>query len=45
MYFENSRTATISKMDYLDVKNLAQTGEGTLREFKRTIPSAEKIAR
>ena len=45
MYFEDSRTATISKMDYLDVKNLAQTGEGAFLEFKRTIPSAEKIAR
>jgi predicted HTH transcriptional regulator len=32
-------------MDYLDVKNLAQTGEGTYLEFKRTIPSAYKIAR
>lgn len=45
MYFKDSGTATISKMDYLDVKNLAQTGEGTFLEFKRTIPSAEKIAR
>lgn len=45
MYFDDSRTATISKMDYLDVKNLAQTGEGAFLEFKRTIPSAEKIAR
>ena len=45
MYIEDSRSATISKMDYLDVKNLAQTGEGTFLEFKRTIPSAEKIAR
>lgn len=45
MYFEDLRTATISEMDYLDVKNLAQTGEGTFLEFKRTIPSAEKIAR
>jgi predicted HTH transcriptional regulator len=32
-------------MDYLDVKNLAQTGEGAYLEFKRTIPSAFKIAR
>jgi predicted HTH transcriptional regulator len=32
-------------MDYLDVKNLAETGEGTYLEFKRTIPSAYKIAR
>lgn len=45
MYFDDSRTASISKMDYLDVKNLAQTGEGAFLEFKRTIPSAEKIAR
>lgn len=45
MYFEDPSTATISKMDYLDVKNLAQTGEGTFLEFKRTIPSAAKIAR
>lgn len=46
MYFDNS-SATIkrSEMDYLDVKNLAQTGEGTFLEFKRTIPSAHKIAR
>ena len=34
MYFKDSRMATISKMDYLDVKNLAQTGEGTFLEFK-----------
>lgn len=45
MYFEDPKTVTISEMDYLDVKNLAQTGEGTYLEFKRTIPSAEKIAR
>lgn len=45
MYFEDPSTVTISQMDYLDVKNLAQTGEGTYLEFKRTIPSAEKIAR
>lgn len=45
MYFEDSSTATLSQMDYLDVKNLAQTGEGTYLEFKRTIPSAKKIAR
>ncbi len=32
-------------MNYLDVKNLVQTGEGAYLEFKRTIPSAEKIAR
>lgn len=45
MYFENPSTATQSQMSYLDVKNLAQTGEGKYLEFKRTIPSAEKIAR
>ena len=45
MYFENHSTAIQSKMSYLDVKNLAQTGEGKFLEFKRTIPSAEKIAR
>ncbi len=45
MYFKDPRTVTISEMDYLDVKNLAQTGEGTYLEFKRTIPSADKIAR
>lgn len=45
MYSDNHSTASISQMDYLDVKNLAQTGEGTYLEFKRTIPSAYKIAR
>ncbi|MDR8394373.1 ATP-binding protein [Aliifodinibius sp. S!AR15-10] len=45
MYFENPNAATQSQMSYLDVKNLAQTGEGKFLEFKRTIPSAEKIAR
>lgn len=40
-----STTATRSEMDYLDVKNLAQTGEGTFLEFKRTVPGAAKIAR
>lgn len=45
MYSQNTGLATRSDMDYLDVKNLAQTGEGTYLEFKRTIPSAEKIAR
>ncbi|HLR77337.1 MAG TPA: ATP-binding protein [Balneolaceae bacterium] len=34
-----------SEMDYLDIKNLAQTGEGTFLEFKRTVSSAHKIAR
>lgn len=45
MYSKNRSTASLSQMDYLDVKNLAQTGEGTYLEFKRTIPSAYKIAR
>lgn len=45
MYSDNPNAAALSQMDYLDVKNLAQTGEGTFLEFKRTIPSAERIAR
>ena len=45
MHSNNKSAATLSNMDYLDVKNLAQTGEGTYLEFKRTIPSAFKIAR
>lgn len=45
MYFENPSSAVQSQMSYLDVKNLAQMGEGKFLEFKRTIPSAEKIAR
>ncbi len=45
MYSDNHSTASLSQMDYLDVKNLAQTGEGAYLEFKRTIPSAYKIAR
>lgn len=45
MYDNNHNTASLSEMDYLDVKNLAQTGEGAYLEFKRTIPSAYKIAR
>ena len=45
MYSDHHSTASLSQMDYLDVKNLAQTGEGTYLEFKRTIPSAYKIAR
>ncbi len=45
MYSNNRSAATPSEMDYLDVKNLARTGEGTYLEFKRTIPSAFKIAR
>jgi predicted HTH transcriptional regulator len=45
MYSEHTGIASLSEMDYLDVKNLAQTGEGTYLEFKRTVPDAEKIAR
>lgn len=45
MNFHDLNPATLSKMNYIDVKNLAQTGEGTYLEFKRTVPSAEKIAR
>lgn len=45
MYIDKQSTVSVSKMDYLDVKNLADTGEGTYLEFKRTIPSAHKIAR
>lgn len=45
MYSDNHSIASLSEMDYLDVQNLAQTGEGTYLEFKRTIPSAFKIAR
>lgn len=51
MYFENSSKGVPSaqpyqsQMSYVDVKNLAQTGEGKYLEFKRTIPSAEKVAR
>ncbi|HYW35613.1 MAG TPA: ATP-binding protein [Balneolaceae bacterium] len=45
MYPEMPGTTVPSDMDYLDVKNLARTGEGTYLEFKRTIPSAAKIAR
>ncbi|MDZ7681396.1 MAG: NAD(P)H-dependent glycerol-3-phosphate dehydrogenase [Fodinibius sp.] len=45
MYSDNQHSASLSQMDYLDVKNLAQTGEGAFLEFKRTIPSAYKIAR
>lgn len=45
MYSDHHSSVSLSQMDYLDVKNLAQTGEGTYLEFKRTIPSAYKIAR
>jgi len=45
MYSQNHSAASLSEMDYLDVKKLAQTGEGMYLEFKRTIPSAYKIAR
>lgn len=38
-------TAHLSEMTLDDLRNLAQTGEGMYLEFKRTIPSAEKIAR
>lgn len=45
MYFDKQSTATPSQMTYLDVKNLAQRGEGAYLEFKRTVPSPLKIAR
>lgn len=45
MYSDHSSPAVFSQMDYLDVQNLARTGEGKFLEFKRTIPSALKIAR
>lgn len=45
MYSKNRTDASLSEMDYLDVKNLAETGEGLYLEFKRTVPSAYKIAR
>lgn len=46
MYIDEfSAMAVRSEMDYIDVKNMAQTGEGTFLEFKRTIPGAQKIAR
>lgn len=45
MNANNRSSAVRSQMDYLDVKNLARTGEGTYLEFKRTIPSAFRIAR
>ncbi len=45
MSTKNPSTASPSEMNYLDVKNLASTGEGRYLEFKRTIPSAYKIAR
>lgn len=35
----------ISDMNPADLRNLIQTGEGSYLEFKKTIPSAEKIAR
>lgn len=34
-----------TNMSVRDLKNLVKTGEGTYLEFKRTIPSPEKIAR
>ncbi|MDZ7772561.1 MAG: ATP-binding protein [Balneolaceae bacterium] len=45
MYSDSHSTAAISQMDYLDVQNLAQRGEGHFLEFKRSVPSAVKIAR
>ncbi len=36
---------TISEMSAGDLRNLIQTGESTHLEFKRTIPTAKKIAR
>lgn len=35
----------ISQMSAADLRNLIQRGEGTYLEFKKTIPSPEKIAR
>lgn len=35
----------ISEMGLYDLRNLVQTGEGAYLEFKKTIPSAAKIAR
>lgn len=35
----------ISQMNAADLRNLIQRGEGTYLEFKKTIPSPEKIAR
>jgi predicted HTH transcriptional regulator len=45
MYPESTGLTVVSEMDYLDVKNRAQTGEGSFLEFKRTVPSVAKIAR
>lgn len=36
---------TISKMSASDLRNLIQRGEGSFLEFKKTIPTPEKIAR
>jgi predicted HTH transcriptional regulator len=36
---------TISQMSAADLRNLIQRGEGTYLEFKKTIPTPEKIAR
>ncbi|MGM0587997.1 MAG: AlbA family DNA-binding domain-containing protein [Bacteroidota bacterium] len=41
-YFE---TAVQSEMSLNDLKHLVNTGEGSYLEFKRTVPSPEKIAR
>ncbi len=35
----------ISQMNAADLKHLVQRGEGTFLEFKKTVPSPEKIAR
>lgn len=35
----------ISRINASDLRNLIQRGEGTFLEFKKTIPSSEKIAR
>jgi predicted HTH transcriptional regulator len=45
MYSQDYDSVMLSEMDYLDVKNLAQTGEGTFLEFKQTTPNPAKIAR
>ena len=41
----NLPTTTLSDMSLTDLERLIQTGEGKYLEFKRTIPSAKKIAR
>ncbi len=44
MYLPNGEIV-ISDMTPADLRHLIQTGEGTYLEFKKTIPSPEKIAR